>query len=90
MQRSKPRRPRQSLSVRCGRAGGSSSLQLSQQDLAVISATALAASHLNRTLSGSGHHPSHLRLGLQLLPASQTEQPGAAAAKFKVLSIVTC
>ena len=62
----------------------------SQQDLAVISATALAASHLNRTLSGSGHHPSHLRLGLQLLPASQTEQPAAAAAKFKVLSIVTC
>ena len=63
--------------------------QTSQQDVAIISAVALAKSHGNRTLSSSNHHPSTVRLSLQLL-APEVEHEAATNYKFKVFSIATC
>ena len=63
--------------------------QTSQQDVAIISAVALARSHGNHTLSSSNHHPSTVRLSLQLL-APEVEHEAATGRKFKVFSIVTC
>ena len=63
--------------------------QTSQQDVAIISAVALARSHGNRTLSSSNHHPSTVRLSLQLL-APEVQHEAGTGRKFKVFSIVTC